>query len=409
MLGIYLHVPFCAKICDYCDFRVMPAPARSSQSSNRLFQEFADLLCREIELFEMSHPGLLATARTLYLGGGTPSILPPQCLTQLFDCLRDVGVAVATANAPGLLEVSMEFNPESTSEESVQHAMSLGVNRVSLGLQTFDPNLLKLVGRSHSVECGLKALDLLTAIPSLRVSGDLMFDLPNQTVKGFLSDVDRLSDYPLSHLSFYGLTVSERTVLGQKIAKGALSIDEDLYEDMYQGGVGILEGKGFRRYEVSNFAKPGFESVHNRNYWERGEYIGFGPGAHSFLGSRRFYAPEIYPRWRDFVRNGAKESDLTVDALNREDLLSEIVWLSLRQSCGLDLTQLQMQGFELNEKLYSKWFNEGFLAKENRLVHNASAEAGCAVNHTFLTLKNRGWIFMDDIVTDIMNSCSNLE
>lgn len=385
MLGIYLHIPFCAKVCDYCDFRVMPA-------HSRLFQEYADLLCNEIRAFDRRHPGLLATAETLYLGGGTPSILPAACVTQFFDCLRDTGVRIGE-----LREISMEFNPESVSEETVFNALSLGVNRISLGLQTFDPDLLKTIGRAHTVEKGLSALELLTKISAeggLQVSGDLMFDLPGQTVRGFLDDVDRLSDYPLNHISFYGLTVNPRTVLGQKVAKGLLKVDEDLYEDMYSGGVSLLESKGFRRYEVSNFAKPGFESAHNRNYWDRGEYAGFGPGAHSFLGSRRFYAPEIYPRWRDYVRAGADPQGLTVDALTADDILSEYIWLSMRQARGLDLCGLQSLGYRLMQNGYSKWLSKGYL------VHD---------QNDFLRLAGRGWIFMDDIVTDLMNASSNLE
>lgn len=389
MLGIYLHIPFCAKVCDYCDFHVLPA-------HERLFQEFTDLTCAEIGVFEENHPGLLAQAQTLYLGGGTPSILPGRNIRQLFDCLRDKGVRLGE-----LREVSMEFNPESVTEESVYNAMSCGVRRISLGLQTFDPALLKVIGRAHTVERGLEALDLLTKIDGLQVSGDLMFDLPTQTVAQFLDDVDRLSSYPLNHISFYGLTVNPRTVLGQKVSRGALSIDEDLYEAMYCGGVEILRRKGFERYEVSNFAKPGFESAHNRNYWDRGEYAGFGPGAHSFLGSRRFYAPEMYPRWRDYVNAGAGESGLTVDALGADDKLAELIWLSMRQARGLDLDELKKLGLRLMQNGFSKWISKGFLAEIERDVGG--------VNHRFLQLVDRGWIFMDDIVTDLMNSCSNLE
>lgn len=389
MLGIYLHIPFCAKVCDYCDFRVLPA-------REQLFQEYTDLVCREMELFDRNHPGLLATAETLYLGGGTPSILPPACIRQIFACLGACGVDVAR-----LREVSMEFNPESVTEDSVYNAMSCGVKRISLGLQTFDAALLKVIGRAHTVERGLMALDFLTKIEGLQVSGDLMFDLPTQTCESFLSDVDRLSDYPLNHVSFYGLTVSPRTILGHKVSKGALSVDEDLYESMYLGGVEVLRRKGFERYEVSNFAKPGFESVHNRNYWQRGEYAGFGPGAHSFLGKRRFYAPEMYPRWRDYVKSGACESDLKVDVLNWDDELMEIVWLSLRQSVGLDVNELEKIGVKIPDGKIDKWLARGFVSWAERPVND--------INHRFLQLVSRGWIFMDDIVTDIVNSCSKLE
>lgn len=377
MFGVYIHIPFCSKVCDYCDFHVMPA-------FEKLFQEYVDLLCLEIEAFGRRRPGLLASAETLYLGGGTPSILPVSCLQQIFASLRKAGVRVES-----LREVSMEFNPESTSRETLNAAVDLGVRRISLGLQTFDADLLKLIGRSHSVEAGLRALDLLTSTPGVQVSGDLMFDLPTQTVQGFLNDVDRLSGYPLNHVSFYGLTLSPRTLLGQRVQKGLLTVDEDLYEEMYLCGVKLLESKGFGRYEVSNFAKPGFESVHNRNYWDRGEYAGFGPGAHSFEGGRRFYAPEMYPRWRDYVRSGAEPSMLTVDELSKEDMLTEMIWLSLRQAKGLCLKDLAAQGFSLDERCVEKWIGRGYLVREDDRVR----------------LVDRGWIFMDEVVTDFMENC----
>ena len=353
----------------------------------KLYQEYVDLLCREMLAFAASHPGSLSSAETLYLGGGTPSILPKSCLEQIVDCLRSLGVSTET-----LKEVSMEFNPESTNASSIEGALALGVGRFSLGLQTFDESLLRRIGRSHTVSAGLDALNLLIS-SGAQVSGDLMFDLPGQTVDDFLSDVDRLSDFSLNHVSFYGLTVSPRSMLGQKVAKGVLNIDEDLYESMYMNGVELLDSKGIRRYEVSNFARPGYESLHNQNYWNRGEYVGFGPGAHSFLGNSRFYAPEIYPRWRDFVRSGCPESALSVDCLGQEDVVMELFWLSLRQSRGLDLNSLRSFGISLPEKAVDRWLEKDYVE----------------VCDHFLRLKGRGWIFMDDIVTDLANSYSKLE
>lgn len=385
MFSLYIHVPFCKKICDYCDFRVIPA-------SDKLFQEYSDLICKEIELYEKNNPGLLKTAQTLYLGGGTPSMLPTDCLCQIIRCLKDVGVRVEL-----LQEVSMEFNPESTTPQNVENALELGVRRFSLGLQTFNKDLLRLIGRSHSVEAGENALRLLLSYPNIRVSGDLMFSLPGQDLQVFLDDVDRLSDFPLTHISFYGLTVNPRTILGQKIRKGTFLIDEDLYEPMYLGGVQLLDDKGFKRYEVSNFSKPGHESLHNQNYWQRGEYAGFGPGAHSYVGNTRFYAPEIYPRWRDYVRNGTPENLLTKDELSEEDVLMELFWLSLRQASGLDLDALKNMGYKLPEESLQKWISHDYLQYESDSSKSR------------IQLKNRGWIFMDDVVTDLANQCSKLE
>ncbi|WP_407456638.1 radical SAM family heme chaperone HemW [Fibrobacter sp.] len=385
MFCVYIHIPFCRKVCDYCDFRVIP-------SQKKLFSEYADLVCKQIVCFERRHPGLLASARTLYLGGGTPSELPLPLIQKIFQCLESVGVCVSK-----LSEVSMEFNPESTNKETLENALDLGVNRVSLGLQTFDADLLCRVGRSHSVQMGLDALELLTTAP-VQVNADLMFDLPGQTVQSFLEDVDRLSDFPLSHISFYGLNVSPRSRLGHRISRGDFSINEDLYEPMYLGGVEILERKGFLRYEVSNFAREGFESVHNRNYWDRGEYAGFGPGAHSFVQGMRYNAPEIYPRWRDYVQGGCPESSLSVDVMDRDSVVMETLWLSLRQSKGISAETLRSLGISLDEKVCRHWADKGFILYEKlpNFLQN-------------LRLVDRGWIFMDDIVTDLANSYSNLE
>lgn len=378
MFGIYIHVPFCAKICDYCDFRVMPA-------NSRLFEEYTGLLEREIRAFAAAHPEALSQARTLYLGGGTPSILPSACLERIFAVLKDCCVRVGSLD-----EVSMEFNPESCTEESVQTALACGVRRFSLGLQTFSQSLLDRIGRRHTVERGFDALRRLTSIPQAKVTGDLMFDLPGQTVDSFLSDVDRLSDFPLGHLSFYGLNVGERTRLGGRVSRGEETVDDSLYEPMYLGGVEILEKKGFARYEVSNFAKLGDESIHNVNYWNRGEYIGFGPGAHSFFKGRRFCAPEMYPRWREYVNVGAPDSLLTYDELSGDDILTERVWLSLRQRSGLDLNALMSDGVVVSPEGYSSWVDKGF----------ATVDIGV------LKLQGRGWIFMDSVVTDVLNACS---
>ena len=385
MFCVYVHIPFCRKICDYCDFRVIP-------SQKSLFSEYTELLCKQIVCFEERYPGLLATARTLYLGGGTPSELPAPFIRKIFQCLESVGIRTLNLD-----EVSMEFNPESTNEETLQNALDMGVNRVSLGLQTFDAELLCRVGRSHSVQMGLEALKLLTSAP-VQVNADLMFDLPGQTVQGFLDDVDRLSDFPLNHISFYGLNVSPRSRLGHRVSRGEFSINEDLYEPMYLGGVDILERKGFLRYEVSNFARAGYESIHNQNYWNRGEYAGFGPGAHSFVQGVRYNAPEIYPRWRDFVRSGCSKSALTIDAMDREAVIMETLWLSLRQSKGISAETLRSLGISLDESVCRRWAEKGFILYEKlaNFLQN-------------LRLVGRGWIFIDDIVTDLANSYSNLE
>lgn len=375
MLGIYIHVPFCSKICDYCDFRVMPAVSG-------LFSEYVDLLVREMYGFAESNPGAFEKAETLYLGGGTPSVLPAECLKRIFATLRELGVDVGR-----LKEVSMEFNPESCNASTVGVARECGVGRFSLGLQSFHADILSRVGRRHSVEEGFRALEFLCSQSGIEVNGDLMFDLPGQKVSDFLEDLAILCDFPLNHISFYGLTESDRTRLGHRVARGELVVDEDLYEEMYLRGVELIREKGFERYEVSNFCRNGKIGIHNSNYWNRGEYLGFGPGAHAFYQGLRFNAPEIYPRWREFVRKGMPKNEFIQDPLNPDDIWTERVWLSLRQSNGLDLNALKRDGVDLPVSCYEKWVEKGCLVEENG----------------FLKLVGRGWVVMDSIVTDILN------
>lgn len=382
MLGVYIHVPFCKKVCDYCDFKVMPI-------QHTLFDEYTELLCAEIVAFEQKFPNVLAKAKTLYFGGGTPSTLPMHCLQQIFDCLHN-------AHVHNICETTMEFNPESTNVNLVNFVRSLGVNRISLGVQSFDSKLLTLVGRLHTNKSSLDALNTLVNCDGLQVSADLMFNLPTQSVARFLEDVDKLSDFNLKHISFYGLNISPKSLLGQHIAKGKLAIDENLYEPMYLGGVKILESKGFFRYEVSNFAKIGFESLHNKNYWERGEYIGFGPSAHSFFGGKRFFAPEMYAKWRTYVQKGSPQNALTVDILNKDSQIMEFLWLSLRQAHGINLNELKKINVSIDMRVVKKWKEKGFLSVETITENKNSV--------TFIKLIDRGWIFMDDIVTDFANA-----
>ena len=378
MLGLYIHIPFCEKICDYCDFFTIQGP-------NRLHGEYLDLLSREISAFGKRHPGVFSQVETLYLGGGTPSILSPEALFRLFSILGEAGVPLLS-----LKESTMEFNPESTDSERLSVAVENGITRASLGLQSFRPELLQAVGRRHTPESGLAALEQLLSKPGLRVTADLMFDLPGQTLVHFLQDLERLSAYPLGHISFYGLKVDPRTRLGHRLEKGLVQVDEDLYGDMYREGVKLLESKGFERYEVSNFARPGEESVHNLNYWRRGQYLAFGPSAHGCFEGVRYHAPDRYPEWRRYVEAGCPEKLLTRDPIGQEEAIAELIQLSLRTKYGLDVAALQELGARLPEKSVSRWVAQGYLKWQGGN----------------LVLDGDGWLFMDTVVADIY---SNLE
>ena len=378
MLGLYIHVPFCKKICDYCDFSAFPA-------AEWLHLEYLKLLSEEFSCFCRSNPEALSRVDTVYVGGGTPSVLKAPEIERLFQILKDVGVPLEN-----LRECSMEFNPESVDEERVAVAMECGVDRISVGIQSFRQELLERVGRSHDASMGKDALVFLLERRNLRVNADLMFNLPGQDVDTLLADVSTLCDMGVSHVSLYGLKVDPRKRLGRRIAKGLESVDEDLYAEMYERSVGLLESRGLQRYEVSNFAVPGEESVHNLNYWNRGEYLAFGPSSHGYLDGVRYSLPESYAAWRRYVRLGCPRDLLSTDRIGPEEAVAECVQLSLRTRSGLSLDELARMGREIPSAILEKWEARGYLSLEDGRVR----------------LTGRGFLFMDSVVLDLY---SNLE
>ncbi|MBO4435483.1 MAG: radical SAM family heme chaperone HemW [Fibrobacter sp.] len=373
MLGLYIHVPFCAKICDYCDFHAFPAP-------EWLKLEYLDLVSREVSVFAERHPGVFSRVETLYVGGGTPSMLTPDQMARFFGIFSAAGLDFGR-----LKEATFEFNPESCDGERLAVARECGITRASLGLQSLHQHLLDRVGRHHDVQTGKRALDLLLSRKNLRVNADLMFDLPGQTLNELLEDVEWLAGSGVGHISLYGLKVDPTRRLGIRVSKGLETIDEDLYAEMYLKSVETLEKCGFSRYETSNFARGGEESLHNLNYWNRGEYLAFGPSAHGFYEGVRFYAPERYAKWREYVKNGCPREGLTLDSLTPEDVAAEYVQLSLRTKYGMRLQTLENLGFRAPDAVLEKWVSEGF----------------AELSEGVFRLVGKGWIFMDTVVLDI--------
>lgn len=378
MNGIYIHVPFCVKICDYCDFSALAAPVR-------MYGEYVDLLLQEAKLRFEKCKKFISSLNTAYFGGGTPSLLPEKEFARLVEGLTSLGV-----HFEQLKEVSLECNPDSVSLSMLENAASLGVNRFSLGIQTFDDRLLKNIGRRQTAALGRESLFRLNEFAQkrcFRVSADLMFQLPGQTLESFLSDVRELAKTGIGHVSFYGLTVSPNSVLATHLKKGLFTLPEDLYADMYEGGVEVLKEFGLERYEVSNFARKGEESLHNLNYWKRGEYLGLGPGAHGFQGNVRTAAPYRYSDWRNWVKRGCPDEGLLKDVLGRKERIEEFIWLSLRTSNGLDLRELlEKESFLIPENKICSWVDRNFLAREGSRIF----------------LVGQGWTMMDAVVEDFL-------
>ena len=267
MTGLYVHVPFCVRKCAYCDFY-------SVSVKNGLIEAYIDAALAECK----AYGGM--SFRTLFLGGGTPSILGPDNLKRLVDGLR------STFDLSQLEESTIEANPESATEETLEAALKAGFNRISIGVQSLSDGELKAVGRIHTAGQAVAAIGLAKKAGFRDISADLIVGLPGQTGYSLQNSIDRLTSLGINHLSLYCLSLEHGTPLAQNPPDNLPS--DDMQAELFEQAREFLNGKGFVHYEISNFAVSGRECLHNLNYWRGGEYLGLGPSAASHLGGKRF-------------------------------------------------------------------------------------------------------------------------
>jgi oxygen-independent coproporphyrinogen III oxidase len=311
--ALYIHFPFCHHVCPYCDFAVL-------KHVPRLQARWLAGVLYELET-KLHKDSLL---NTVYLGGGTPSLMNSDVMAQLFAKIQ---TKIATH-----AEITMEVNPESVCEENLKQWLGFGINRISLGVQSFQEKGLSILGRNHSGPTAMHALDLLHKYFK-NVSLDLIFSYNDQTLQEWQYDLATAVAHPINHLSLYGLTYEEKTLFGQQLARGKWQEEpEDLYCEKYLWADDFLQAQGFLHYEVSNFCKPGFESRHNLTYWNRQAYLGVGPGAHSQWGNVRFANAPQFAKWEHEV---SLNSLNFFEELNIQQVQLEEIWLKLRRGTGI--------------------------------------------------------------------------
>ncbi|MCC5913473.1 MAG: radical SAM family heme chaperone HemW, partial [Balneolaceae bacterium] len=277
MSGIYIHVPFCRQACSYCDFYFL--------TRGELKDPFVEALVREIRSYENS-PLSGDKIETIYFGGGTPSLLRERQLEKIFETLHDIFQIDAQ-------EVTMELNPDDVTPDYLELIRGFGVNRASMGIQSFQSEILTFMNRAHTSEEAIKALEALRSANFPSYTADLIYGNPGQTLNMLEEDLATLLSYSPPHVSAYSLTVESGTRLGKQVELGRISPPEDEEVASHFDLVREKLGKaGIQQYEVSNFSKPGKEAVHNSSYWSHKNYLGFGPSAHSFVwdvdGARRW-------------------------------------------------------------------------------------------------------------------------
>lgn len=375
---LYLHIPFCQSRCIYCDFFSTASPGGADS-------RYVKALCHELAFRQHYLPapsGEAATLHTIYFGGGTPSLLPDVALEEVMRTIRQLFRVADDA------EVTLECNPDDVCAERVAQWRRMGVNRVSLGIQTFSDSLLRLLRRRHTAAEAERAVRTLAAGGIDNLSIDLIYGLPRQNAADFREDLQRAFDLPVKHLSSYALSVEEGTVLGQKVKSGELvPANEDTCVEEYNALLAAAEEAGFVHYEISNFALPGFHSRHNSGYWNGTPYLGVGPGAHSFDGECRRHN---LPLLAEYL--GCEEGDVphTLERLDRTELINEMIFTSLRTRQGLDM------------ELLAERFGQEVKDETLRLARPHLAAGKLELQEGRLRLTKQGILVSDDIMSDLM-------
>ena len=317
---LYAHVPFCARRCAYCDFSI--AVRRVTPVS-----EYISALDRELDQRQLS-----GSLTTLYLGGGTPSRLGSEGIAQVIGTVRrriDV--------EPGA-EITIEVNPDDVTGDNARRWRNAGVNRVSLGIQSFDDEVLTWMHRVHDSDTAVRSFEILRAAGFDNISIDLIFALPDSVNRSWHIDLEKGIALEPDHISLYGLTIEPGTPLSRWTDRGAVSAsDEDRYATEFLLADSVTGRAGYEHYEVSNFARAGKQSRHNSAYWSGAEYAGIGPSAHSFDGQRRSWNVTAYAEWVSRLSRGESVSSGS-ETLTEENRLAEKVYLGLRTRDGLPVS-----------------------------------------------------------------------
>lgn len=361
---IYLHVPFCGSFCTYCDFY------SEICRGGRAFNEYADAVLKEVNdrreeiCMNMSAPGAV---NTLYIGGGTPSVLPLDVLRRIVDALLSSrslrrGENTVGAQSP-FEEFTVEVNPEDIVEkggEYVRGLLETGVDRVSMGIQSFDDGILRWMNRRHSAAGAVEAFRILRRCGVRNISVDLIFGLSQLADDVWKDTIERALELAPEHISAYQLSIEEGSALAKLVADGRyVEASDEQCRHQYDVLCQTLRQAGYHHYEISNFARPGFEAVHNSAYWSRVPYIGLGPGAHSLTGDIRSWNSQELPH-RSTDGSPATYSR-TSETLSPEDIRVEMIMLSLRTDKGLEAAEL----YSLADRaVINSLLSEGALEKQ---------------------------------------------
>ena len=349
--NVYIHIPFCKSKCHYCSF--------VSFNQLELKADYLDALKKQIQV---EYKG--ESLNTLYFGGGTPSLLT----------IKEFEILINLFNFENNAEITVEINPDSVDLEYLQGLKSLGINRLSIGIQTFDDEILKLIGREHDSSQALLAMSHARKAKFNNISMDFIYGLPTQTLQNFESDLKKAVSLGVENISLYGLKIEDDCYFDKKMPKNIL--DLDMQADMYLKAVELLKTEGFEHYEISNFSRPGYNSKHNLNYWNNNTYYGFGCSASGYIKSVGLANPTYERKCRSgllsrqqkivrytneidlekYIQNPLKK--ISKQKLSQQEILEEEIFLGLRKIKGINVEEIN-QKFEIDfNKRYVKILNK---------------------------------------------------
>ena len=372
MSGIYLHVPFCKSKCAYCNF--------FSLASEKKMQEYVEALKREI-VARSKYLGN-ETVKTIYFGGGTPSLLPVRYIGEILELVNNNFDLVANP------EITLEANPDTIEKEQLFSLKAMGVNRVSVGIQSFHDEDLKYLDRRHDSRHALQIIDDLKDVGFEKLTLDLIYGIPTLTEERWNKNLDIFFSTGITHLSAYALTVEPKTILGQRIEKGELQcVSEEETIRHYEILVERTKANGFEHYEISNFAKEGHRSQHNSIYWKDEKYLGLGPSAHSYDGNSRQWNVSNLTKYIQLAGNS--EDYYEKEILTLEDKFNEYVMTSLRTSWGCDIEKI--------ERSYGKSYVNHFLKNVKKYLEMGEM----ITDGNSYSLTENGKLFADGIAADL--------
>ena len=360
-IGIYVHIPFCKKKCDYCDFI-------SYCDKGMLISDYIESVIKEIEI-----QNIQSKITTVYIGGGTPSYIDSKYIIKILEKIKEKNISEDA-------EITIEVNPGTVTEKKLKDYINCGINRLSIGLQSTKDEILKEIGRIHEYADFLNTYNMAKKIGFNNINVDLMIGLPNQKIIDIKESLEKILELNPNHISVYSLILEEGTPLFKKVEDGVLKIpDEELERNMYWYVKNTLELNGYKHYEISNYAKEGYESKHNLNCWNQKEYIGIGCAAHSYKNITRYSNTENIEEYINNIHKKCFEKNRIIhEVQTEEDARKEFMLLGLRKIDGVKINEFKNKFGDNPIYLYRNQLDK--LSKENLII----------VDNDNIRLSNRG-------------------